>query len=55
MSWQIEAVKTKTIERDAIKKAIDFEFDLPLPDGRSYKRNNEVMQALAKIYNAREV
>lgn len=55
MSWQIEAVKTKTVERDDIKKAIDFEFDLPLPDGRSYKRNNEVMQALAKIYNAKEV
>ena len=27
--------------------AIDFEFDLPLPNGRSYKRNEDVKKALA--------
>ena len=40
--WDMEKLD---IELEGID-AIDFEFDLPLPNGRSYKRNGDVKKAL---------
>lgn len=45
-SWQCEAVKTRELPLQRYIDAIDFEFDLPLPNGRSYKRNGDVKRAL---------
>lgn len=45
-SWQCEAVKTRELPLQRYIDAIDFEFDLPLPNGRSYKRNGDVKKAL---------
>ena len=44
--WQCEAVKTRELPLQRYIDAIDFEFDLPLPNGRSYKRNGDVKKAL---------
>ena len=45
-SWQCEAVKTRELPLQRYIDAIDFEFDLPLPNGRSYERNGDVKSAL---------
>lgn len=45
-SWQCEAVKTRELPLQRCIDAIDFEFDLPLPNGRSCKRNGDVKKAL---------
>lgn len=45
-SWQCEAVKTRELPLQRYIDAIDFELDLPLPNGRSYKRNGDVKKAL---------
>lgn len=45
-SWQCEAVKVRELPVQRYIDAIDFEFDLPLPNGRSYKRNEDVKRAL---------
>lgn len=45
-SWQCEAIKTRELPSQRYIDAIDFEFDLPLPNGRSYKRNGDVKRAL---------
>ena len=45
-SWQCEAAKTRELPSQRYIDAIDFEFDLPLPNGRSYKRNGDVKRAL---------
>lgn len=44
-SWQAEAIKVRKLEEKEYRKAVDFEFDLPLPGG-SYKRNGEVKAVL---------
>lgn len=49
-SWQVCATKIKNIAIKDIQKAIDFEFNLPLPFGKSYNRHEEVKAALMKIY-----
>lgn len=46
-SWQCEAVKVRELPLQRYIDAIDFEFDLPLPNGRSYKRNGDVKKALS--------
>lgn len=45
-SWQCEAVKARELPSQRYIDAIDFEFDLPLPNGRSYRRNEDVEKAL---------
>lgn len=45
-SWQCEAVKVRQLPLQRYIDAIDFEFDLPLPNGRNYKRNGDVKRAL---------
>lgn len=44
-SWQAEAIKVRDLDEKEYRKAVDFEFDLPLPGG-SYKRNADVKAAL---------
>ncbi len=44
-SWQVEARKVKNLSTETYKKAVDFEFNLPLPDG-SYNRHNDVWDAI---------
>lgn len=41
-TYQIVAVKNKELSKDEYIKAIDYEFNLPLPNGRRYKRNADV-------------
>ena len=45
-SFQCECRKVKSLSEEQYKKAIDFEFDLPLPNGKRYGRNEEVKRAL---------
>lgn len=45
-SWQCEAAKVRELPLQRCIDAIDFEFDLPLPNGRSYQRNVDVKKAL---------
>lgn len=45
-SWQCEAVKVRELPAQRYIDAIDFEFNLPLPNGRSYKRNDDVKRVL---------
>lgn len=45
-SWQCEAVKAGELPLQRCIDAIDFEFDLPLPNGRGCKRNGDAKKAL---------
>lgn len=45
-SWQVEATKVRDLSRQEYIDAIDFEFNLPLPDGKSYQRHEEVKAVL---------
>ena len=45
-SWQVEATKTHDLSIQEYVDAIDFEFNLPLPGGKSYERNGDVKMAL---------
>lgn len=49
-SWQVEAHKVKGVPQEQAIKALQFEFDLPLPNGRSYKRDKDVLKALGYDY-----
>ncbi len=44
-SFQVEAVKVRDLSRQQYIDAIDFEFNLPLPNG-SYNRNGDVKKVL---------
>lgn len=43
-SWQVEATKINNLDEKEYRNAVDFEFDLPLPKNKSYKRNQEIKQ-----------
>lgn len=45
-SFQCECKKIKSLSDEQYIKAIDFEFNLPLPNGKSYGRNEEVKKVL---------
>ncbi len=45
-SFQVECRKVKNLSRDEYIKAIDFEFNLPLPNGKRYNRQEDVKKAL---------
>ena len=45
-SWQVEAVKVRSLTEQEYIDAIDFEFNLPLPGGKSYRRNDDVKRVL---------
>ena len=48
-TFQIECKKVKELNKEDYIKAIDFEFDLPLPNNKSYKRNEDVKNAFNLI------
>lgn len=48
-SFQIEADKTKYLTNEEYVNAINFEFNLPLPNGRRYNRHNEIKEVLEII------
>ena len=45
-TFQVEAQKIKTLSKDDYVKAIDFEFNLPLPNNKRYNRHNEMKKVL---------
>ena len=45
-SFQVEAVKVRDLDQQQYIDAIDFEFNLPLPGGKSYQRHNDMRKAL---------
>lgn len=45
-AYQIECTKVKELDIETYKKAVEYEFNLPLPNGKSYNRHKEVMNAL---------
>lgn len=47
-SWQVLAKKVNNLSVEQYKNAIDFEFNLPIPNGR-YGRNNDAWQAVKKL------
>lgn len=46
-SFQVECTKARELSPQEAKAAIDFEFTLPLPNGRKYARNADVLSALS--------
>lgn len=48
-SWQVEAVKVRDLSMQEYIDGIDFEFNLPLPGGKSYGRNEDVKRVLGLI------
>lgn len=48
-SWQVEAVKVRDLSRQEHIDGVDFEFNLPLPGGKSYQRNEDVKRILGLI------
>ena len=45
-SWQVEAVKVRELSKQEYIDAIDFEFNLPLPGGKSYCRHDDIKRVL---------
>lgn len=45
-SFQVDCEKVKQLDRETYKKAIDFEFNLPLPNNKTYNRHNDVKKIL---------
>lgn len=43
-SFQIECTKNRNIENELVKRAIEFEFNLPLPNNKRYNRQKEVLE-----------
>lgn len=49
-SFQVIANKIKELGKDEIESAIDFEFNLPLPNNRTYQRQKDVMEVVRNVY-----
>ena len=49
-AFQLMAVKEKELSRQEAKSAIDYEFDLPLPNGKTYQENKEMWNLVEKFY-----
>lgn len=45
-TFQVEAQKIKTLSKDDYIKAVDFEFNLPLPNNKTYNRHHEMKEVL---------
>ena len=48
-SFQIEATKIRELTKEQYAAAVDFEFNLPLPNGKSYCRHDDVKRVLNLI------
>lgn len=42
--WQVGGIKTKDFDDNTYKAAIDFEFNMKLPNGKRYGRNNDIRE-----------
>lgn len=49
--WQAILKRKRELTREEAKSAIDFEFNLPLPNNNSYSRNDEVWNEIKKYYS----
>lgn len=49
-SFQAHIKKVRELSLEEAKKAIDFEFNLPLPNGNTYNRNKEVWEVVKRFY-----
>lgn len=45
-AWKAKLKKVRQVSDENVKKAIQFEFNLPLPNGKSYNRQNDVLKAI---------
>lgn len=45
-NFQVKAIKKHELEVKEQVSCINFEFNLPLPRGKSYNRHNDVLKAL---------
>ena len=48
-SWQVEATKVRDLTEQEYIDAVDFEFNLPLPGGKYYGRNDDVKRVLGLV------
>lgn len=48
-SWQVEATKVRDLSMEEYISAIDFEFNLPLPQNQSYNRHEDIKAVLGFI------
>ena len=53
-SFQVEAKKIRSLTTQEYIDAIDFEFNLPLPGGNRYGRNQDVKEALGLVVGGEE-
>lgn len=51
-SWHCLLKRTRNLSATEAKAAIDFEFNLPLPNGQTYQRNKEVWDVIKKYYSS---
>jgi ParB family chromosome partitioning protein len=51
-SFQVECSKMRELSSVEVKTAIDFEFTLPLPNGKRYARNIEVLSVLSLLLSS---
>ena len=49
-SFQAHIKKVRELSLEEAKEAIDFEFNLPLPNGNTYNRNKEVWEVVKRFY-----
>jgi len=49
-TFQISCKKLNSLSLDVMKSAIDFEFNLPLPNGKSFNKNKEIWQVILNKY-----
>lgn len=45
-SFQIVCIKRKNLSREQYRAAVEFEFNLPLPNGRRYNRHGEIIRLM---------
>jgi ParB family chromosome partitioning protein len=53
-SFQAECSKVRELSPEEVKAAIDFEFTLPLPNGKRYAKNIEVLSVLS-LHSSSEI
>lgn len=49
--WDLKCEKISELPKEKLIKSIDYEFNLPLPNGKSYNRQEDVKNVLKKIYS----
>ena len=48
-AWRCRCERTRELTPDEKRKAVEFEFNLPLPNGKRYGRHSDVLSALKSI------